>query len=307
MKKLVALLLLICSIQWSTAQTAAVDTLPEVSLIQEYEDTLALLSYAVIHDSLAENRFLACKALIKTLVKALKTDDSFDYKFPKLQSVSIQYPADSTFRIFTWQLYVDVNEYRYYGAIQMNSPDLKLFPLIDRSFEIQEDLAQAILSPKKWYGSLCYNIKQTDHPELGRYYLIFGFDWLELFRKRKVIDVLTFDEKGQPVFGAPVIYKSTPDQPNFPVNRLLVEYSAEVSIRLNYDEFLEMIIHDHLVTMPGPHGEGPTNYPDGSYEGYKLKDGVWVNVTKVFDQVSEDPPRPLPILDKRKKDIFGKQ
>lgn len=275
----------------------------DLALLDEYEDTLALLAYAVINDSLPENRFGTCRELIKRLVKALKIENSFHYPFERLRSVSIQYPQDSSFRIFTWQLYVDVNDYRYYGAIQMNNSELELFPLIDRSFNV-EDVEQGILSADKWYGSIYYNLKQAEGPN-GKYYLLFGFDGYEFFHKRKLVDVLTFDEAGKPVFGAPVFVKTEEGKPPATFNRLMIQYSASTSVRMNYDESLGMIIYDHLIEGQGQYNEGPTKFPDGSYEAFKLEEGHWRYVTKVFHQVSDEAPRPFPRLDTDKKDLFG--
>ncbi|MCB9301588.1 MAG: hypothetical protein H6566_13145 [Lewinellaceae bacterium] len=273
----------------------------DLAFLQEMEDTLSLLAYAVVNDSLAEHRFGTCREMIPRLVKALKVENSFQYPFESLKSVSIQYPRDSSFRIFTWQLYVDENDYRYYGAIQMNTPELKLYPLIDRSFKV-EDPESAVLAPDNWYGAVYYNLLGFDTPDGAKAYLLFGFDGDSFFRKRKLIDVLRFGPDG-PVFGAPVFVQ----EGNQRKQRVVLEYSAEVSTRCNYDELLEMIVFDHLIEMDGPYGEGPTHYPDGSYEAYKLQGGLWVHIDKVFDQVSDEAPRPAPILDNRTKNIFGKQ
>ena len=172
--------------------------------------------------------------------------------------------------------------------------------MIDRSFKV-EDAEHAALSPEEWYGSVYYNLREVDGPE-GKYYLLFGFDGDSFFRKRKLIDVLYFKE-GKPVFGAPVFVH----EDNQRKHRIVREYSAEVSTRCNYDELLELIIFDHLIELEGPYGEGLVNYPDGSYEAYRLEGGLWWHVDKVFDQVSEEAPRPAPVLDNRQKDIFGKQ
>ena len=91
------------------------------------EDTLGVLGYMMVNDSLPEHRFGACKKFIPKLVQALKHKNSFNYPFERLHRISILYPADSTFRIFTWQLYVDKDTYHQYGAIQMNNSELKLF------------------------------------------------------------------------------------------------------------------------------------------------------------------------------------
>jgi len=274
-------------------------------LLAKREDTLSVLAYAVVNDSLPENRFAACQSLIKMLVRTLKTENSFRYPFDQLKSVSIQYPADSSFRLFSWQLYVDQDEYRYYGAIQRNSRELDLYPLIDRSWTVKQ-AEQQVLPPDQWYGAVYYNLKQVDGPQ-GRYYLLFGFDGYSFFRKRKVVDVLVFEPAGKPQFGAPVfLNEADPDAPRRK-NRLIVEYSAASSVRLNWDPALELLVFDHLQPIAGPHGEGMVNVPDGSYQGYQLQAGYWYYVPKVFDQAQEDAPRPFPVLKNRKKDLFGKE
>ncbi len=283
------------------AQTAGAISEADRAAIHEIEDTLAVLGFAVINDSLPDERFLACRQMIPTLVRALKKNNSFNYPFERLKSVSIQYPADSTFRIFTWQLYVDENDYRYFGAIQFNTPELQLIPLADRSFNAQ-DPERAALSPEQWYGAVYYNLKTLDGPQ-GKHYLLFGFDGYEFFRKRKVLDVLSFNERGEAVFGAPIIPGPAGAPPR---HRLVLEYSAEASIRLNYDAALDLVIFDHLITMGGQHGEGPVNFPDGSYEAFKIENGRLRYIDKVWNEVSDEPPRPMPILDQRKKDILGK-
>lgn len=291
----------------ATAQTEiGMISPPAIDSLEKYEDTLAFLAFLIVNDSLEENRFGAVKKFIPTLVQALKLENSFHYPFERLRSISIQYPADSTFRVFTWQLYVDENDYRYYGAIQMNTPDLKLFPLRDRSHEI-EDIHNEIYTPDKWYGAVYYNLKGFDTAE-GKKYLLFGYDGYSFHTKRKLVDVLSF-QNGEPVFGAPVFVSVDKDHPHQPKNRIVLTYSAAASIKLNYDPHLEIIIFDHLITgMSEVPGQGPTNLPDGSYEGYRLNNGQWEYVSKVFHHVYDTAPREEPVFDDRvKKDIFGKK
>lgn len=303
MKHFLFVLLLGLSTCYTFAQSNQIAP-ADLAQLEELEDTLGLLSFLIIKDSLPENRFAATKKMIPTLVKALKFKNSFHYPFEQMRTVSIQYPADSTFRVFTWQLYVDVDDYRYYGAIQMNTPDLKLYPLIDRSRKVAAE-EEDILQPENWFGALYYNIHQFEAPE-GRKYLLFGFNGLNLFNKKKFIDVLQFDEKGAS-FGAPVFVEVDSSTMTQKVrSRIVKEYSAESSIRMNYDETFGLIMFDHLITMGGSYGQGPTSVPDGSYEGYELgTDGRWYWIDKVFNQVSEKPPMEYPILGKEKRDLFG--
>lgn len=266
------------------------------------EDTLAILAYAMVNDSYPDLRFLACKSLITALVRTLKTENSFRYPFDRLKSVSILAPPDSSFRIFTWQLFVDDSTYRHYGAIQMNQSELKLFPLIDRRFEMQGLPLYEQLPPNRWYGAVYYNLRPFDTRE-GRKYLLFGFDGYSFFDKRKVLDVLSFNAAGEPVFGAPVFER--PDG-STDEHRFVLEYTAEAKVRLNWDEQYQLIIMDHLIPYPSPYTGGTMYVPDGSYDGLKFEKGRWKFVDKVFNDSQEEVPRPYPVFDERnRKNIFG--
>ena len=275
----------------------------KIQYFEQVEDSLTSLAQTLLQDTIVTNRIQADEQIKALLTNSLKDASSFSYRFPALRGVSVQYPQDSTFRIFTWQLYVSENDYRYGGLLQLNAASKygqKVFSLDDLSAEVPLPEYEG-MSPDYWYGAVYYNIK-AGGTKKNRHYLLFGYDGYELFKRRKLIDVLVFKENG-PLFGAPVFEHG----PGKVKNRIVREYSAEVGTRLNYDEALEMIMFDHLIAQNGPHGEGLTYYPDGSYEAYKLnRKGKWEHVEKVFDQVSEEAPRPEPILDQRKKDIFGR-
>lgn len=311
MQRFLCALLLLTAVTFTASAQSTVNNTPiteeDWAKLRQVEDSLGVLGHAIVNDSIAENRFGSVYSFIPMLVRALKTPHSFHYPFGRLNTVSIQYAADSTFRIFTWQLFVDKDDYRYFGAIQMNSPELKLFPLRDRSFEFQGNLEQAVFTPEDWFGAIYYKVYTvTEGPQ--PHYLLFGFDGHEYFRKRKYIDVLTFDEDGQPRFGAPVFHLPDPaggDQ-TVPQNRIVLEYSAEASVRCNYDEALGIVIYDHLMTISGNYGEGPTNVPDGTYEGFELEDGRWRYIERVFNEELDEAPRPEPVLDVRTRDLLGR-
>lgn len=270
------------------------------------EDTLGVLAYAVVNDSIENQRFAACRALIPALVRALKVENSFNYPFSRLKSLSILSPPDSSFRIITWQLFVNDSTYQYYGSIQRNSRDLQLFALRDKRSELEYLPVSDQLKPDNWYGALYYNLRQFEGRE-GRQYLLFGYDAFSFFEKRKVIDVLSFDKTGNPTFGAPIFERET-DAPNLPEQRLIFEYSAETSVRVNWDEEYQMVLFDHLIAMPSPFGRGMTHVIDGSYDGLKLEKGRWKYITQVFHDSQEMPPFPQPVLDNNKgKDLMGRE
>lgn len=274
-----------------------------VKLLAGLEDTLGVLGYAIVNDSIEAERFAACKVFITTLVRTLKIENSFNYPFERLKSVSILTPPDSSFRIFTWQLFVNDSSYQYYGTIQMNERQLKMYPLRDRSKEMIPFPKEEPLPPDHWYGSLYYNLRQFDTKQ-GHKYLLFGYDAFEFFEKRKLLDVLSFDKEGKPVFGAAVFEKE--DSPA--ESRVFIQYSADAMVKMNWDEQYKMIIFDHLISIASPYGRDMTYVPDGSYDAYKLEKGRWKYVDKVFDDKQKDVPFPEPILEAGKeKDILGKK
>lgn len=307
MRKIISILIVFCCIfQNIQAQKISEADLKE---IQSIEDTLMVYSHMIINDSIDENRFASTKLFIPMLVKALKKKNSFEYKFDKLKHVSIQYPQDSTFRVFTLHLFVNNDEYHYFGAIQMNTEDLNLIPLIDRKDQIQ-DIEQQQTDNENWYGVVYYNVLDFDTPE-GKKYLLFGYDGYSFFDRRKIVDVLSI-ENNKATFGHPVFIKKEKGRIIEEKKRILLEFSARASVKLNYDLIEEAIVYDNLISI-GPLGPNEKNsfVPDGSYQGYKLSEegGYWEHITKMFcdcPRVDGDAPRPSPVLENEdKKDLFG--
>jgi hypothetical protein len=319
-------IILMTSIQVNAQKYSEIFSEADLAIIQNYEDSVDVLSGLMLHDTVPESRFISCKYMIKHLVQALKVENSFQYKFPQFERISVQYPEDSSFRIFTWQLYVSAEEYRYFGAIQMNSKELKLIPLSDRSAGIPSP-QKTLTTNDKWFGAIYYNIRQVDSKEFGRYYMLFGYDANSFYIRRKLIDVLQIKE-GQAYFGLPV-FKIPPDileekkkiaeyNATVPVgnrvkvsdaeilakkgdgeviSRFMVTYSAEASAILNYDEDYDLILLDNMIEAGGNYpGQGRVYVPDGSYRGFKLQDdGTWLQIEKVFNDSQETAPRPVPL------------
>lgn len=275
----------------------------DLKALQTFEDTLKVLAYHVLRDSIDEERYYACQALIKTFAQALKIDNSFFYKFDSVRNVSIMYPQDSAFRILTWQLYVSADEYKYYGAIQMRSKALELYPLSDRS-ELLTRAENKTVDHKNWYGAVYYNIKQVN-TGTASYYTLFGLDAFALMSRRKVIDVLYFDENGMPKFGAPIFVEIDPrEQTETVKHRVILEYSAQGAVSCNYNEEYDLIIFDNLIRVPSQFGT-LMSVSDGSYRGYKFDAGRWLFIEKVFNDFQERAPREQPVLNGRKDGLFG--
>lgn len=256
------------------------------------EQELLALSYVMHTDSSADRRFTACKELIRGLVTSLNRPNSFRYAFPELEGVSIQYAPDSSFRIFTWELHVNRDEYRHYGALQRNTENLQLTPLIDRGFTLRENPENAILGPDNWLGYVVYRMIPGGTYNGSPYYLLFGFDRFGTWRRQKILDVLTFDQNGKPQFGLPIFDTYTEKGQLMPDrSRIILEYGAEGRVAMQYEADSNRIVYENLILMPGTNEEGPVNMPDGSYHALEYRDGRWTEITKIFNHVYDKAPR----------------
>lgn len=279
----------------------------DVAWLQRFEDdSLKPASRQMIFDTVPGRRFAADSAFVKRFVRALKTNNSFYYPFDSVTTVSILYPPDSTFRIFTWELQRDEGYYRQHGAIQMKTADgsLKLFPLLDQS-DFSSSPESDVRSAQNWVGAIYYQLI-TKEFKGKKYYTLFGLDDNDLFTTRKWLDVLTFNAEGKPVFGANVFdYKDDGIKPPQPVSRFLLEYKKDAKARLVYDPDLGMIVFDHLASETKEPAKKFTLIPDGTYEGFAWKNGKWVHIDDVFANMpgNNKVPTPQPVYDADGKPI----
>ena len=253
-------------------------------LLIKKEDSLKVYADSMINAERAGKRFLSDSQFVKTLVRALKIPQSFYYPFDSMPTVSRLYPADSSFRIFTWQLKKD--EYMYYqkGAIQMRTPDgsLKLFPLFDASMFTGKP-QDSVRTRKNWIGAIYYRIIQKEFNG-KKYYTLLGFDDYTVSSNRKWMEVMSFDETGEPVFGGPVIsFKNDTTRVKPVLNRFSIEYKKEARTQFNYNPEMDMIIYDHLISESEEPARKETYIPDGDFEGFRWENGQWVHVDKVFN------------------------
>ena len=270
----------------------------EKKILSKKEDSLKIIAPKILAGRNVEDRFTADSQFTKILVRALQTKNSFYYPFDSLVTIAKVIPTDSTFRIFTWQLVINGDIIRQHGAIQMRTDDgsLKLFPLIDKSDLIQ-NINDTITSNLAWIGALYYKI--IEEKAFGKiYYTLLGFDDNNLVSDRKIIEPLTFHD-GKPVFGGPFFsFQNNAIHPKS-MARYIMEYKKEAGPRLNFDKEMNIIIYEHLISETNEPQKKYTYIPDGDYEGLKWKDGKWVHIEKVFNQVTPEgkEPLPAPILD----------
>jgi hypothetical protein len=262
----------------------------ENSQLEKQQDSLVPFSFEIVNAPEANQRFRADSFFIRLLVRTLKIPNSFYFPFDSLQSISRLYAPDSSFRIFTWQIKKDDYQYFQRGAIQMRTTDgsLKLFPLHDFSTFTAKP-ADSVRGPNNWIGAIYYRIIQKQFNGQN-FYTLLGFDDFTVNSNKKWMEILTFNEQGQPVFGGPYFsFKNdSAAAAKYKASRFYIEYKKEAVASFNYDTALNMIIYDHLISESEEPNRKETYVPDGDYEGFTWQNGQWLHVSKVFNTALQD-------------------
>jgi len=248
-----------------------------------------------------EHRVEAHNIFYHHLKEELALPNAFDNKFEELKWISFQYPQDSSFRLVSWQLKRSDNEYDYFCFYQHQSgftKELKNTTSISRGIEYDE------FSADNYLGQI-YIAIETFKDEKGPYHMVFGFRQMNQFSKSKIADVIRINSDGSPSFNHPMFNMKDDDIRPRIKHRIIVQYSADALASIIYNPGLNMVVHDHMIQKPGfIAGQGMTQYPDGSYEGYESKNGAWEYVEKLYDHTYDEAPTPQPVG--KDKDLFGK-
>jgi len=275
----------------------------DLKKLKKVEDTLKDYAYYLITDTLPEERMVSDSVFTKTLVRALQVKNSFYYPFDSMVGISKIYAPDTSFRIFTWALSFDDHYWRQKGAIQLRTADgsLKLLPLRDFS-EFTDKPEDSIRNRGNWIGAVYYNIIKTQHKGKN-FYTLFGFDNNNAMSSMKWMEVLTFNEKKEPVFGGPFFSYEKDSIPKPAKHRFGIEFKKGARVLVNYIEDLQMILVDHLVSENDDPDNKWTYIPDGDQEGFVWENGKWMHIDKVFTFKLQDGQAPIgdPLLDPKGK------
>lgn len=276
-------------------------------------NTYQAVSQEVVMDSIQENLLYYSDIMINALEDNTRqrAAEEFDIYFNEylnqngtlgtdqnhLKYIFQVQPDDKSFHIVSWVIRENDNSFEYKAYIVFDDGTFKQF---NRTDPLSKSTAFIDASLDDWYGCLYYKILELDKNE----YLIFGYDLYSKFDKMLMVDYLKVEDKE--VSLGSEIFEDKSELGTY-LNRLIITYSSDASVNLNYNKSLKMIIQDHLEERMGlQEGQGPTNIPDGTYEGYTLEDGKWKYVEKIYNHVYEKPPRPKPVLNKKDKKVYEK-
>jgi hypothetical protein len=270
-------------------------------LVQK-EDSLKILAADIILDSFTAKRMRSDSLLTKTFIRALQVKNSFYYPFDSVQGISKLYAPDSSFRILTWNITFTDYYARQRGAIQMRTNDgsLKLIPLRDVS-EFSRDASDSARTKNNWIGAVYYDIVKTTYNG-NNFYTLIGFDYNSVMSNKKWIEVLSFDNAGEPIFGATHFFTYEKDSlKRSPGYRFNLEYKKTARAILKYEPELKMILVDHLISETDEPENKWTYVPDGDYEAFTWQNGKWVHIDKLYNFKLKEGEAPVgnPIMDSK--------
>ncbi|HTX87959.1 MAG TPA: hypothetical protein VMC08_03140 [Bacteroidales bacterium] len=175
------------------------------------------------------------KAVEGMMLRTCALPGAFTLPFDSLNSMERSESPDGGFRIFTWDIPMTTGQYRYYGVIQWNGdkfPDRKPVSLSDLTDSIPLP-ETTLLDAMHWFGALYYKIIAEPYAG-GTVYTLLGWKGMDFQLTCKVIEILSFDERGRPRFGM----KLFPGYQEGKNVRVIFRFSSQTSMALRYEEQL---------------------------------------------------------------------
>ena len=243
------------------------------------QDSLKPLSKVILDIRRTEEERLNSNTAFKNILKRyLEKTDAEKINFDSVPALATLEPEDKSFIIFNWELPHNDGTFTYYAFVLQKNKKTKSFQLTelnDASLSIKRP-ESAILKANQWFGAHYYKII-TVKRKGKNYYCLLGADWNDRLSKKKLMEVLSFEKDGSIRLGAPIINYN-----KVTLNRLIFEYSSNVSMSLNYDEKSKRIIFDHLSPIEeGLKGQYQFYAPDLSYDALKFKKGKWQHMENI--------------------------
>jgi hypothetical protein len=275
--------------------TGSVNRIDSLNLdsLNDLEIRLEALGKLMITSTDEQERLTSAYHFVKSFVKALRIENSYFYNFDTIKNISVLPSPDNIFRVITWNLALNNQNYRNYGVIQLNPDYIKTvkdttnlrsyYPLIDRSDYVKNAL-DTTLSSEHWFGALYYKIIANTYKK-QTYYTLIGWDGNTMMSNKKIVESLYF-EKNEPRFGAS-IFDLKDKRFKQPLKRMIFEYNNSANMVLRYEPSKNILVQENVApTRPQDYGHPETYVPDGSYDFYKFnkKTGHWEKQTGMLTE-----------------------
>jgi hypothetical protein len=286
------------------------------------EDSIVRIHRSIISERNSALRYERNETLLYIMEQTLGLNNSISYPFDSLKTIAMVSSPDKKVRIFTWYLIDERGFHEHYGFVQAYNEVTKrymVYPLIDKWKKVDAPSTK-ILRADNWFGALYTKLVEVKGTA-GTYYTLLGWNGGNVFTQYKIIEVLTFNERGVPVFGSPVFRSYGKGRPV----RIVFEYAKKGHLHLNYEKqsytqrsavknkktkqytiekiTTNMIVFNRLIPMQeGMQNAaqmlvGETSLNDAFIE----REGKWVFIQ---DVIATNPDKPLPQREQKAKNYY---
>lgn len=289
-----------------------------------FEDSIIKLHKEILLENNIILKYQKNEELLFLVEEALQQKNSINYPFDSLRSISILTSPDKKVRILTWYLIDDAGKYDHFGFIQAYNEEKEryiVYNLVDKWQQLVNPTSKTF-DYLSWYGAVYYKLIQSEINDV-KYYTLLGWNGGTLFSQYKVIDVLSFNNKENPVFGAFIFRGYGKGKPS----RIIFEYAKNSSFTLNYDKqayeqrstkkkrksayyqidtiYANMIIFNRLIPMDESLKDVSQYYVGESSlnDAFLLKEGRWYFKQGVLGR---NPDKPLPQYNYKLRQFYNK-
>ena len=249
----------------------------------EAETRICALLDSIRNSETDSDKFRFNSILEGVVNNELKNPSSFDYPYSSVVNLGKVVSDDKKVRIYSWMFQSDSLGYVYYCFVQTRQK---------KGVKVQQlKCKKKSYIPKKgsnidfanWYGALYYKVicptrKKQPYVFLGWGKGLNGTDF-------KVAEPFSVGRDGSIHFNSKAIF----DNGKAKYRRLLLQYSSQARVSLDYYEPHKSILFDHLIPSE-PLYKGIYSYygPDFTYDEFVCgKNGIWV-LTENVDAKNSD-------------------
>lgn len=242
-------------------------------------ETLINKLFAGIQSTSDDRRKIAMNDSIDLIISSyVRSDSVLTHKFGNLKNLGQVESPDLKLKIINWNLVLRDGSNKYFLYIirkgEKKGSENKVFTLRGENKSRPPD-SLGTFNQSNWYGALYYSIQPFRHGK-ENCYLLLGIDFGKDMITRKLIDILTFDEKGDPMFGKECFLRDGKLK-----SRHVIEYSSDglISLRL---ESRKLVVFDRVSPYSSGHTSASLFMGAGLlFDGYRLKRGLWNYVENV--------------------------
>lgn len=205
------------------------------------------------------------------------TDSVMNHRFDNLRFLGQIDSPDGNIKIITWNIPLRTGENRYYLHIirKDKKTDRKTIYSLEGKNRETGPLTDKTYTSDDWYGALYYAI-QPFKIKREKLYMLLGLDTDNLNLSRKIIEVITFNEKDELIFGRDCLLKEGKKK-----YREVIEYSADGMVSLRFNT-RKLIVFDNIDSFTRGHENTGESYGAGdSINGYRFKKDSWVFVSDI--------------------------